>query len=490
MAPISDIERQKFTEIYETYSGKLYGVCLHYVHSPATAEDLLHDSFIVIFSSLENLRDHSRLEPWMYSIVRNIAYKHLRSSGRMPQDNIEDIPEPVMEDTTVHFSEIPLDELLKAVDSLPEQYGKVFRLSVLDGLSHKEIGEILGIAPHSSSSNLARAKKMLRDIISRNWGILLTFILCITAVLTISRQDSVMKGITSEWREIQTIPSERQTIHIAQIGKPAVLENLGYRTSETPEAENVPASMPEGEEVIPRADTTVAMIEIPPAKEELKQTAEATSSDVNTETVTAEKKKVRLGFSGNVGSSISGSTQSPEPDFGQSGGTGIVPPYSDNIGGNNSIKYRHYTPISVNASITCSFADRWMLSTGLRYTYLHSDITDRNGLVKYSQRIHYLGIPVKASLTFWQSKNFDAYVSAGATFEFPLAGSIAGKNMEVPCQWSAGVGIGLQYDITPQIGIYVEPELYRYFDNGSDIDTIRSERPLTLTIPVGIRFTL
>ena len=490
MAPISDIERQKFTEIYKTYSGKLYGVCLHYVHNPATAEDLLHDSFIVIFSSMDNLRDHSRLEPWMYSIVRNIAFTHLKNSGRMPQDNIEDIPEPVTEDSPVHFSEIPLDELLKAVDCLPEQYGKVFRLSVLDGLSHKEIGEILGIAPHSSSSNLARAKQMLRNIISRNWGILLTFILCITAVLNISRQDSGKKDITSGCREIQTIPSERPTIHIARIRKAAVLENLGYRTSETPEAENVPAIVPKAEEVICQEDTTVAVTEIPSAKEELKPATEAASSDVNTEIVTAERKKVRLGFSGNIGSSISGSTKAPDPNFGQSGGTGILPPYSDNIGGNNSIKYRHYTPISVNASITYSFADRWMLTTGLRYTYLHSDITDRNGLVKYSQRIHYMGIPVKASLAFWQSKNFDAYVSAGATFEFPLAGSIAGKKMEVPCQWSAGVGIGLQYDITPHIGIYVEPELYRYFDNGREIETVRSERPLTVTIPVGIRFTL
>ena len=77
MAPISDIERQVFTDIYETYSGKLYGVCLHYVHDHAVAEDLLHDSFIVIFSSIGSLRDSSRLEPWMCSIVRNIALKHL-----------------------------------------------------------------------------------------------------------------------------------------------------------------------------------------------------------------------------------------------------------------------------------------------------------------------------------------------------------------------------------------------------------------------------
>ena len=169
MAPLSDIQRQTFTEIYDTYSGKLFGVCLHYVHDHDIACDLLHDSFIVIFSSLDQLRDSSRLEAWMCSIVRNIALKHLRKSHKMPQTGLEDIPEPCMEDHGADVSEIPLDELLKIVDELPEQYGKVFRLSVLDGLSHQEIGEIMGIAPHSSSSNLTRAKQLLRKAVSKNW---------------------------------------------------------------------------------------------------------------------------------------------------------------------------------------------------------------------------------------------------------------------------------------------------------------------------------
>ena len=103
MAPISDIERQVFTDIYETYSGKLYGVCLHYVHDHETAEDLLHDSFIVIFSSLDSLRDPSKLEPWMRSIVRNIAFKYLRDTQKTVVTDIESIPEPLFEETTAHF---------------------------------------------------------------------------------------------------------------------------------------------------------------------------------------------------------------------------------------------------------------------------------------------------------------------------------------------------------------------------------------------------
>ena len=163
MAPISDIQRQTFTEIYETYSGKLYGVCRHYVRDHELALDLLHDSFIVIFSSLDQLRERSKMEAWMCAIVRNIALKHLRKSQMMPEISLEDIAEPGLEESHLHFSEIPLDQLLKVVDDLPEQYGKVFRLSVLDGLSHKEIGEMLGISETTSRTQLSRARIWLQN---------------------------------------------------------------------------------------------------------------------------------------------------------------------------------------------------------------------------------------------------------------------------------------------------------------------------------------
>ena len=111
------------------------------------------------------------------------------------------------------------------------------------------------------------------------------------------------------------------------------------------------------------------------------------------------------------------------------------------------------------------------------------------GTRTYGQDIHYLGIPFKVSWTFWNSRSSSAYVSAGTTFEFPIAGRLGMDKITVPCQWSAGLGIGFQYSLTPHVGLYVEPELYRYFNNGSQIRTIRTERSVSLTVPVGIRFS-
>ena len=517
MAPISDIERQVYTDIYQTYSGKLYGVCLRYVNDRETAEDLLHDSFIVIFSRLNTLRDPSKLESWMSSIVRNIAFQHLKKTQQMPQTTLEDIPEPVMEENTAHFTEIPLDQLLEIVDRLPEQYGNVFRLSVLEGLSHKEIGAILGIAPHSSSSNLARAKQMLRKVLHRNWGILITFCLLIAALLFTQKQES-SESITTDSHDINVISEMQQEILIAQIRKAKTLKPLAERAICNEEAVAVTEAK---EEAKPEENTPAPLDTSLVRKNERHSYYD--HNDVFDEPAEKKRRSANVKFSvdGTFGRSADGRIQTlfPTSNPGQPGGSGTYPPTGDSFtsswgpGGeldppdngeqnppyegfkpdlnNNKVsKYRHAVPLSLNASITTSFTDRWMLTTGLRYTYLHSDVTTLEGINRYGQDIHYLGIPVKVSCTFWRTSMISSYISAGTTFEFPIYCEIAGRNPDAPCQWSAGVGIGLQYDITPHVGIYIEPELNRYFDNGSNLETIRSERPLTLTLPIGIRISL
>lgn len=522
MAPISDIERQVFTDIYETYSGKLYGVCLHYVHDHETAEDLLHDSFIVIFSSLDSLRDPSKLEPWMRSIVRNIAFKHLRDTQKTVVTDIESIPEPLFEETTAHFTEIPLDELLEVVDTLPEQYGNVFKLSVLDGLSHKEIGAVLGIAPHSSSSNLARAKQMLRKVISKNWGILLTFCICILAILFMIKPDT-SETFMAYTREIQLIPAGRQEILIAEIKNPADLKSLEFR--------NIHNGHTAAEEETHEYTDEVICHDIskkPEPSEDNIETREPTYESYDffeeeSENDRRVKRKIRFGLSGNVGNPADGrmKTQFPPQNQLPPIGSGINPPYSGNIStsltpqppgevdipgenqgtdnnesGNINIvknkvtRYRHAMPVTFEARLTYSFTDRWSIATGLRYTYLHSDINDLKGNWLHGQDIHYIGIPLKASWTFWKSYHFNAYISAGAAADLPVAAQKAGRKIDLPCQWSAGLGLGLQYDITPRVGIYIEPELNRYFENASKVETIRSERPVTFTLPLGIRFSL
>ena len=83
MAPISDIERQAYSNIYERYSQRLLGICLGYVHDIDVAKDILHDAFIIIFSRIGTLREPEKIEQWMCAIARNLSLKHIeKETGR------------------------------------------------------------------------------------------------------------------------------------------------------------------------------------------------------------------------------------------------------------------------------------------------------------------------------------------------------------------------------------------------------------------------
>ena len=165
-------ERGALGNLYKAYSDRLLRICLHYVTDETTAEDILHDAFIIIFTSIKSLKDNSKLEGWMITIVRNLCLRFLQSTEK------DDIPLSslgleLLSEEDEKEKNIDIKLLLEAIESLPDGNREVFKLSVLDGLSHKEIGELLGINPHSSSSQLFRAKKMLRTILINYWMLFL-----------------------------------------------------------------------------------------------------------------------------------------------------------------------------------------------------------------------------------------------------------------------------------------------------------------------------
>jgi RNA polymerase sigma-70 factor (ECF subfamily) len=153
------------------------GVCRRYISDEDAVNDVLHDAFVIIFTSFDKLRDDQKAEAWMMSITRNVASKykdHLMAKPFVSLKEAEQIP---MSEEKAEVRGMPLEDVLRLIERLPEGYGQVFRLSVFDGLSHKEIADMLGIEPHSSSSQLARAKKMLRKMMRQYWAAVLLLLL-------------------------------------------------------------------------------------------------------------------------------------------------------------------------------------------------------------------------------------------------------------------------------------------------------------------------
>ena len=524
MAPISDIERQVYSNIYERYSQRLLGICLGYVHDIDVAKDILHDAFIIIFSQIGTLREPEKIEQWMCAIARNLSLKHIEKEKRFSGTDVSELKELHEEDAAVTGIEaIPFEDLIKAIDELPTQYGKVFRLSVLEGLSHQEIGEMLGIAPHSSSSNLARAKQLLRKIINQHWGILITFLMLLFAIFHFTGKEDIPFEYEEELVSVIEEPVTADST--VEIEKPLIAMTEPAEKTTKPVEKTAEPVDKEEEQTEQEVPDIVEVIENEDHEDIQKNTdiIDPYDTDEFEEDESGKRKGRKVSFSFSVSShgpaGNDGETQMENESFPSSPPEEYLPgnPPSEPSGpgsGNDPTeeeenkdeekdssmkrriasgqrsddsRYRHYMPVSFAASLNWEVSERWNIGTGLRYSYLRSDILQNKYVSK--QKIHYLGIPLKASYTFWDSRFINAYVSAGALFEMPLAAHIDGKKIDAPDQWSAGAGIGMQFEITRKLSIYVEPDLYYYFDTGSDIRTIRTDKPFSVTIPVGIRFT-
>ncbi|MGY0391318.1 RNA polymerase sigma factor [Bizionia sp. KMM 8389] len=148
------------SDLYQLFSSKLFSVCLKYSRNYAEAEDNLQDAFMTIFKKINQYNHKGSFEGWLKRITINTALQRYRNQGVF-----EIINEDFIEDQEVDIDDedISLDFLLKIIQELPDRYRLVFNMYVLDGYSHKEIASLLNITVGTSKSNLARARKILKE---------------------------------------------------------------------------------------------------------------------------------------------------------------------------------------------------------------------------------------------------------------------------------------------------------------------------------------
>ena len=161
-----DNDRQAQELLYRQYSSVLYGMCLKYAPNQMEAEDNLQDAFITIFQRIGQYQGKGSFEGWMKRIAINTVLQKYRQKRLydLPADDL--IEEKLDEDLDDGSATLPLPFLLSIIQELPERYRLVFNLYVLDGHTHKEIAELLGISDGTSKSNLARARQLLQQKIN------------------------------------------------------------------------------------------------------------------------------------------------------------------------------------------------------------------------------------------------------------------------------------------------------------------------------------
>jgi len=156
-------------EFYDLFAKKMMGVCLMYTNNYEEAQDVLQDGFIKVFNKLSKFVNKGSLEGWVRRIMVNTALDHYRKNKKFQKDVEIDAVSFKLEKQEYIVESINAQDLLKIIQTIPEGYRVVFNLFAIEGYSHKEIAEQLGVTESTSKSQFSRAKKMLRNIlIERN----------------------------------------------------------------------------------------------------------------------------------------------------------------------------------------------------------------------------------------------------------------------------------------------------------------------------------
>ena len=155
----------------------------------------------------------------------------------------------------------------------------------------------------------------------------------------------------------------------------------------------------------------------------------------------------------------------------------------------------HKQPISFGLTLSYPLTKRLSLSTGAVYTRLSSDFLTlaQNHQIKRHQVLHYVGIPLNLQFSVWQWHGLEAYLTAGGQVDWNVAAKantdgIDQKMDKDRAQWSLGGSLGVQYHIVPQVGLYAEPGIRHYFNNGSSISNFYKDKPTNFNLQLGLRF--
>jgi RNA polymerase sigma factor (sigma-70 family) len=159
-------ERSSQELLYRNFFGYGLSICLRYAQNREEAVEILNDGFLKIFQHIESFDTSRSFKTWLAKIMVNTSIDFLRSKKKLVfVDDISQVPEPGIDEKIV--DKLSYEELLKLVQVLPPAYRTVFNLYVMEGYQHQEIAVMLRISEGTSKSNLFKAKKILKEKITK-----------------------------------------------------------------------------------------------------------------------------------------------------------------------------------------------------------------------------------------------------------------------------------------------------------------------------------
>ena len=464
--------------VYETYSQRMRNVCIRITQEDEdTVSDLVQEAFIRAYYSLGKLKDSSKFGEWIVAITKNVSLRYLERKQKvqvMPFSSIAD--EFDVESSLASDSMLEEKELLEIINKLPSGYCKVFKMAVIEGFSHKEIAEKLGIEPHSSSSQLTRAKVMLQAMINKRTLALISIILICVPICKYLfwKKDTEEKRLSvANVDNAKEKPSANHGTELSNTKSSSVDKKVLATT--TP---NVKTKLPKFTVVdsiciktdFEKDDSTnnivIAIEKDTVSFDTVKQVMPKFEEFIaKNDVAPSYKSKWQLLAMGSVGSALAQSaykmlvgkgediTDGPQPSGPQMFSTweqysqylqqnahghmseaekALMEIAINNTNNINNIKNGgkiveheyHDKPITFGLSMTKIINRNWNVETGLQYSLLKSEfiLGEDDYYVQKRQKVQYLGIPLRLSYKWFGANRWTAYTSAGIILNIPISG--------------------------------------------------------------------
>lgn len=469
--------------VYDVYSQRMRNACIKITQEDEdTVDDLVQEAFIRAYYSLGKLKDSSKFGEWIVAITKNVSLRYLERKRKIQVLPFSEIGDGFdVESSYTSDSKLEEKELFELIDKLPSGYRNVFRMAVIDGFSHKEIAEKLGIEPHSSSSQLTRAKVLLRNMINRRMLAVISILLVSIPIYKylfwkrstekeqhpVANINDAAKGKRSVNRETvqpttQSSVVDKNILATASSGKMklqeyAVADSVGILTDsakndyeKTDSAINVviaiekdTVSLDTMKQVVPKLDKFLAKEVAPSYKSKWQLLAMGSLGSALAQTA----------YKMLVGNKGEDSTDGPQPSGPQMFSTweeysqylqqnahgnmseaekALMEIAINNTNNINNIKNGgkiveheyHDKPITFGLSMTKTINRNWNMETGLQYSLLKSEfiLGEDDYYIQKRQKIHYLGIPLRLSYKWFGANRWTAYTSVGIIMNIPLSG--------------------------------------------------------------------
>ena len=510
-------DNSAFSTLYQIYYPKMKGICINILKEDKDViDDLVQDAFILALVSLKDLKNPNRFGQWLTSITSNLALKYKEKGNTFRYISLSDIDESVIDccdDCRNTVSSIQYEDIMAEIDKLPVGYKKVFKLSVLDGLSHQEIAKLLDIAPHSSSSQLARAKALLRNKLSQRTILIMVLVLIIIPVYKqlITKKQLISENDTNITRRRkikgQVSPASKNDVDSTNCTpkqnpctlyhKILTIETIAaMRDDKTEIKHNIIVNITdtlrdEKQFAVNRTDSILVKDSII-APNLYKESWITENLEVH------KRNKWQLLAAGSLGTTLvqsvckfmksnditndlpSGPDQPTDPtnpsgkyfttweDYAKElHRISQADPATENvamadIADHNSGKIveveHHDKPITLSIAVNKNIGKRWSLETGLQYSFLKSYLILGTGSyrVDKEQKLHYLGVPFKLSYQFMKFKRLSTYGSVGTGILIPIYGKtdadyIVGDKSAYTTDWK--LTLPIQWSVNTNIGI-------------------------------------